>query len=97
MREFTYFQYDLNIQCGKCHQVLSTALFFNIVCTKVSLNEVVPLRPGNSRAGHLRSSFPNVYWYCEDNATKTTFIRQDIPYVDCERLPSMALVLCTGC
>lgn len=82
-------QCDLEIPCGKCCEVLATAKILKQPCEKLSLQEVIAFRGGNSRAGQIRSTFPKMRWSFDDRQIYTIQIRQDFINPMCEALPTM--------
>ena len=84
-------QCDLDVPCGRCCEVLATAKIFKQPCEKLSLQEVVPFRAGNSRAGQIRSTFPKMRWSFDEHQIHTIQIRQDFHNPQDEVLPTMSV------
>ena len=81
-------QSDLQTPCENCLKVLGTAKIFKFPCQKPSLHNVVPFRPGNSRAGEKQSTFPQLQWSYSERE-RITYICQDFTFGSSRLVPSM--------
>ena len=61
-----------------------------IPCQKPALHNVIPFRPGNSRAGEKEATFPQLEWsYSEPE--RTVYTCQDFAFKSSRPIPTMAV------
>ncbi|KAL4955934.1 hypothetical protein BDW69DRAFT_159704 [Aspergillus filifer] len=67
-------QCDGGLPCNNC-KVVETQLVYKGPCVRVSIQDLMPFRAGNSRTQQLRSTFPKYKWLSKDQEMKHIFIQ----------------------